>query len=312
MLDEPPGNSGPVGNAEALKLQLEASGDFKVLRRLKEVAEYSPANDAPKNVAVFLDTETTGFDPSSDKVIELAMVAFEYDLQGNVYRLLRTSSQLEDPGAPLPAEIVKLTGLTDEDVAGKRISDSEVHEFLDGVRLVIAHNAAFDRPFVERRLPRFAELPWACSIADIGWRQLGFSGSSMEYLAFKHGFFFEGHRALVDSRAGVHILASSDNGTGRTGLSLLRENALKNTVRIWAENSPFESKDALKERGYRWNAASRVWWADLPEEQHASELEWLAANVYHRPVELPFHKITALDRYSLRVPSGIPADAERA
>lgn len=212
----------------------------------------------------------------------------------------------------MPAEIVNLTGLTDEDVAGQRISDAEVDDFLSGIRLVIAHNAAFDRPFVERRLPRFAALPWACSIADVGWRQLGFSSSSMEYLAFKHGFFFGGHRALVDSLAGVHILASSENGSGRTAFSLLRENALKNTVRIWAENSPFESKDLLKERGYRWNAEGRVWWADLPEEQHASELEWLAANVYQRKVELPFHRISAGERYSLRIPSAIPPDAQRA
>lgn len=312
MTDDPVGSSGPTLDTEALKRQLEATGDYRVLRRLTEVAEFNSPNDAPKHVAVFLDTETTGFDPGRDKIIELAMVAFEYDLQGNIYRVLRTSSQLEDPGAPLPAEIVNLTGLTDEDVAGQHISDVEVDDFLSGVRLVIAHNAAFDRPFVERRLPRFAELPWACSIADVGWRQLGFSSSSMEYLAFKHGFFFSGHRALVDSLAGVHILASSENGSGRTAFSLLRENALKNTVRIWAENSPFESKDLLRERGYRWNAEGRVWWADLPEEQHASELEWLGANVYHRKVELPFHSTTARERYSLRVPSAIPADAERA
>lgn len=311
MIDDPVGSAAGGPDLEALKRQLESTGDYRVLRRLQQVSEFSPANELPKHVAVYLDTETTGLEVGRDKVIELAMVAFEYDLQGNVYRVLRTSSQLEDPGRPLPAEIVSLTGLTDEDLAGQSISDTEVAEFLDQVRLVIAHNAGFDRPFVERRLPQFANLPWACSISDVGWRDLGFSSSSMDYLAYKHGFFFDGHRALVDSLAGVQILASSENGTGRTALGLLRENALLNSVRLWAENSPFESKDVLRERRYRWNPEARAWWTEVPEEQHEAELEWLAANVYKRQVELPFFRVTARERYSLRVPTTILADSER-
>lgn len=296
---------------EGMKAHLEASGDYKVLRRLQEVAEFTPANDTSKHVAVFLDTETTGLEPGRDKIIELAMVAFEYDLHGNVYRVLRTSSHLEDPGAPLPAEITALTGITDEDVAGQRISEAAVSEFMDGARLVIAHNAAFDRPFVEARLPGFAQLHWACSISDVGWRDLGFASSGMEYLAYRHGFFFDAHRALIDSLAGVHILASHENGSGQAAMGLLRRNALVNSVRLWAENSPFESKDVLRERRYRWNPAARAWWTEVPEEQHEAELEWLAVNVYNRRVALPYFRVTAQERYSLRVPTAIPADADR-
>lgn len=306
------GGPSPTTDPEELKRQLEATGDYRVLRRLPEVAEFRPANQAPKSVAVFLDTETTGFDPWRDKIIELAMVAFEYDLEGNIYRVLRTHSQLEDPQTPLPPEIVQLTGITDEEVKGQSISDEEVSAFLDQVRLIVAHNAAFDRPFVERRLPAFAELPWACSITDVGWRDLGFGSSGMEFLAFKHGYFFDGHRALVDSRAGVQVLASSENSTGRPAFATLRENALKNTVRVWAENSPFETKDLLKARGYRWNADARVWWTDIAEEDHAAEVDWLATSVYKRKLQLPYFRITARERYSSRVPSGIPANAERA
>lgn len=315
MIDDsaaaPAGAPASTPDPEDLKRQLEATGDYRVLRRLREVPEFTPANERPKHVAVYIDTETTGLEVGRDKVIELAMVAFEYDLEGNVYRVLRTNSQLEDPGRPLPQEIVNLTGLTDADLAGQQISETEVSEFLEDARLVVAHNAAFDRPFVEKRLPQFAALPWACTIADIGWRDLGFSSASMDYLAYRHGFFFEGHRALIDSQAGVRILASAENGTGRTAMALLRENALQNSVKLWAENSPFDSKDALRERRYRWNPEARVWWTQIPEEQHAAELEWLAANVYGRKVELPYFRVTARERYSLRVPSHIPADAPR-
>lgn len=217
----------PAAELELLKEKLEATGEFRVLRRLREVTEYSPANSEPKHVAVYLDTETTGFEVGRDKVIELAMAAFEYDLNGNIYRVLRTTSQLEDPGFPLAPEITELTGLTDEDLAGQRIDDAGVAQFLDQAKLVIAHNAAFDRPFVERRLPLFRDLPWACSISDVGWRSLGFSSSSMEYLAFRHGFFFDGHRALVDSLAGIEILASRPSPDGRATMALLRRVRLR-------------------------------------------------------------------------------------
>lgn len=301
----------PAAHLQHLKEQLESTGEFRVLRRFQPVGEYNPATTEPKHVAVFLDTETTGFTVGRDKIIELAMVAFEYDTEGNIYRVLRTFSQLEDPGGPLPEEVKDLTGITDEELADQRINEDAVGEFLSGARLVIAHNAAFDRPFVEARLPVFREFPWACSISDVGWRSLGFSSSGMEYLAFRHGFFFEGHRALVDSLAGVEILASQPAGSDRPTMAVLRENALQNSVRVWAEGSPFESKDALKGRRYRWSSEARSWWKDVPEELHQEELQWLVGNIYRRAVALPYLRITAKERYSTRVPTSIPANAQR-
>jgi len=38
-------------------------------------------------------------------------------------------------------------------VAGQRIDDRAVNDLLDGVVVVIAHNADFDRRFLEKRLP---------------------------------------------------------------------------------------------------------------------------------------------------------------
>lgn len=41
-------------------------------------------------------------------------------------------------------------------------------------------------------------------------------------------------------------------------------------VRVWAENSPFEMKDHLKARGYKWSDGSegrpKAWWAEIDEE----------------------------------------------
>jgi DNA polymerase III epsilon subunit-like protein len=55
-----------------------------------------------------------------------------------------------------PPEITKITGITNEMVAGHRIDDRVVHDLLGSMVLGIAHNANFDRRFLEKRLPAFA------------------------------------------------------------------------------------------------------------------------------------------------------------
>jgi DNA polymerase III subunit epsilon len=46
--------------------------------------------------------------------------------------------------------------------------------------LVIAHNADFDRRFLERRVPAFATKHWACSRSDIDWKAEGIRSSALE------------------------------------------------------------------------------------------------------------------------------------
>jgi DNA polymerase-3 subunit epsilon len=78
------------------------------------------------------------------------------------------------------------------------------------------------------------------------------------------------------------------------------------TVRISAVGSPFDSKDRLKARGYRWsdgsNGRPKAWWTEITEEAVDEEMAFLAADIYPRgdtsAVELV--RITAADRFSVR------------
>jgi hypothetical protein len=76
-----------------------------------------------------------------------------------------------DPGFSISPGITKITGITDQMVAGHCIDDRAVDDLLDRVVLVIAHNADFDRRFPEKRFPVFATKHWACSRADIEARR---------------------------------------------------------------------------------------------------------------------------------------------
>ena len=86
-------------------------------------------------------------------------------------------------------------------------------------------------------------------------------------------------------------------------LATLLETARRKTVRIWAEQSPFDIRGELKKRGYRWNAGEdgrpRAWFIDVDEEKRDDEIAYLRSSIYLRDVDLLMQTITALDRFSV-------------
>ena len=194
---------------EAMATELEASGNYRVLRRFQPLAHYGAPDASASSRGVLIDVETTGLDRQHDSVIELAVLPFDYArASGRVGRVHDCLVYREDPGRPIPPEVVRLTGITDAQVAGQKIDDAAVLHALQSVDLVIAHNAAFDRVFLERRLPRFADLPWACSVNDVPWKALGYASASLEFLMFQMcNVFYQPHAAESDCRAVLHLLS---------------------------------------------------------------------------------------------------------
>lgn len=290
---------------ERLAAELEATGDYRVLRRFRPEMIPLAAPEPDPATGVVLDVETTGLDPASDRIIQLSVVPFQYGREsGRITAIGAPLTSFEDPGRPIPALVVGLTGITDADVAGRRIDDAAVESAV-GSALVIAHNAAFDRPFMERRLPLFRRLPWGCSRDDIPWKRLGASGSSLEFLLIKHcGVFHAAHRADHDCLGLLHLLATPF-ASGETPFQLLLAGARRKTVRLRAVEAPMAAKDLLKRRGYRWNNGDngrpRAWWTEVAAEDQAAEEAWLAENVYGgRPVRPVVEVLDARSRYSDR------------
>lgn len=273
--------SEPTFDPESTARVLEAHPDYRILRRLEVRDDFEVTPQGPPGVAVVVDTETTGTDSRADHIIELALVRFEYCMaSGAVCRVAGVYSELEDPGEPIPPESTAIHGITDAMVKGRRIDDTQVARLLDGAAVVIAHNAAFDRPFLERRLPVFAQKHWACSHAQVPWAEEGFSGSKLEYLGVSSGFFFEGHRSEIDCRALLEVLRRPLPKCGRTALSVMLERARQPGVLVWATGSPFESKDVLRARSYRWQPEKRCWYKPLATNELDDECSWLKNAVY--------------------------------
>ncbi|MGZ9142713.1 MAG: 3'-5' exonuclease [Candidatus Binatia bacterium] len=289
--------------AEMARL-LEQSGEYRVLRRLPLRHQFSTPT-APTRIGILFDVETTGLDTASDEVVELGMVKFSYDSAGTVVAVHDTFCSLNEPTRPIPEDAINLHGITNEMAAGHRIDGDAVTAFADDAAIIIAHNAAFDRKFAERYWPVFAGKPWACSVNQIEWRAHGFEGSRLGYLLGGIGMFHRGHRAVDDCHALLEILAHRICELDRTALSLLLENARRKTIRIWAEQAPFDLKDELKKRGYRWSPGDegrpRAWYIDIDEAKRDDEIAYLRQSIYLRDVELFAQRLTALDRFSVRI-----------
>lgn len=289
---------------ERLAALLEATGNYRILRRMRPLSFATPTSEATKR-AVFVDVETTGLDAATDCVIELAILPFDYTVDGTIVGVGDPFGALQDPGFSIPSEITALTGIDDEMVRGKRIEPDEVAKFVDQAALVISHNAGFDRPFCEREWPIFATKPWACSLQEIDWTSEGFEGRKLALIAAGYGFFFDAHRAVDDCRAGVSILARQLPRSGRTGMSALLASARAPRWRLWAEGAPYVAREALKARKYRWNPGDfgcrRAWYRDVEDATLADELEYLRSEIYGKiDADVPQRRMTALDRYSSR------------
>jgi DNA polymerase-3 subunit epsilon len=289
---------------EDMARALGAHPDYRVLRRLQPRTSFNPASEGlPCARGIVLDTETTGLSSETDRVIELGMLLFEFDpTTGLIYRVLDVFDELEDPGFPIPPANTAIHHITDAMVQGKRIDDAKVARLLKGVSVVIAHNAGFDRPFVEQRWPAFENLLWACSIRDIDWQAEGFGSAKLEYLLQTQGIFYEAHRAETDCWALLELLHHQLPQSQQPALLSLLETLNQPQLKLSALGSPFETKDLLKQRGYRWSGEQRCWSRLLSGEQALEEeLSWLKRRVYgNRSAQVELETLGGTIRYSNR------------
>ena len=95
---------------------------------------------------VFLDTETTGTNVYSDRIIEIAAIRLNPDgTEKKGFTRL-------NPGIPIPAEAVAIHKITDKDVADKpKFADvaEKLMAFLDGCDFAGYNIKRFDLPILE-------------------------------------------------------------------------------------------------------------------------------------------------------------------
>lgn len=285
--------------AATLARALSRHDDYRVVRRLgRMIRRDSRLRSKGELCVCVLDCETTGTDPGTDKIIELAVQKVWLNEDGRIVQTGRPYSWLEDPARSIPEEVRRITGLTDADVRGTAIADGEAYSLIWSAGAVLSHNARFDRPFVEARL-KLSGQAWICSLTDLDWREHGFEGRSMSQLLWQCGWFYSAHRAAGDVNARLHLLDHRLAG-GTTVMKELLAAAQRPSWIIEAVEAPLSARGPLKARGYRWEPPCRCWWKEVSDEGLEAELGWATDHVYGG-MRAPVHRrISWRERYEAR------------
>ena len=101
---------------------------------------------------VVFDLETTGLYPNSgDSIIEFGAVKIKDG------KIIDRYDELIYPGKQLDEEIIKITGITNEMLKGKRKEIDGIIDFMKwvGNLPMVAHNAKFDISFIENAIDKY-------------------------------------------------------------------------------------------------------------------------------------------------------------
>lgn len=291
--------------------------DLHVMKGLSYMGIKDPERREGARTAIVLDTETTGLNPEENKVIQLAMIKVLYDDEGIVEVTDDLFDQMEDPGAPLDPKITRLTGITDEQLRGKRIDKASISDFIKGADLIIAHNASFDRQFVEKAFKGcgFEDINWACSIRDVDWESRIAGSIKLELLNLDRGYVYPAHNAQADIRATSFIL-NQKFGQPTTVMQDIIESLERRHVMVMATGLNYWANEALKKvaheplkkAGFKWSvgregeAGEKCWWQIVSTPQEANDAARALREAFGGDVMLPIRRFTPLNSYSSRLP----------
>ena len=251
----------------------------------------------------FLDVETTGLDKGEDSIIEIAIKCVELTKEdGNNLVVVDSYESFQDPGRPIPEEATEINGISDTMVKDQSIDWNKVKEIFEFSQLIVAHNASFDRYFVDEILEISKQKVWACSINDIDWSGRDFNSFKQEFLCIWHGFYYDAHRAMNDIDALIHLLVHPSYLEEKPIVELIK-NARKPVCRVEATYAKFEYKDLLRKRNYVWydpktgNKNDKAWRKIISHDDIAIERKWLTENVYNNNFQGKVVEITIIDKY---------------
>jgi DNA polymerase III subunit epsilon len=172
----------------------------------------TPLADLP---LVSIDTETTGRDAASDRIVEIATVLWEHGV------VVARKSWLVNPERPIPAEAMAVHKITDEMVSSQPRFAEIIEELLVVCKghVPLAYNAEFDRNFILAEFARAGvsiasppptlrrDVEWVDPLVWARQIQKAEKSRSLGDVATRLGITInQAHRATDDAEAAVLVL----------------------------------------------------------------------------------------------------------
>lgn len=212
-----------------------------------------------RDLVAVVDVETTGLDPNTDRVIEVAWALVDLDTA----KVVSIQSALV-PGDENHAEAVN--GIPVSLLRHETAAPLPVR--LPRVEAVLAHNAAFDRSWGAFQLPGL--IPWACTCDDWEWPLAkGTTKRSLTDIALAHGVgVVTAHRAFSDVMTLCLTLERAHEFEGLR--SMLRAALVPR--KTYAALVSYADNQKAKDRGFRWQPEPKLWTKRLTEAQAAEPM----------------------------------------
>lgn len=169
---------------------------------------------------IVFDTETTGLDPrTGDRITELGCVEVEDFIPTG-----RTWHSYVNPQRSVPEKVTEITGLTAEFLADKPLFGEIAEGFLEfvGDANVVAHNAPFDRGFINMELekigkPVIANERWVDTVV-MARKKFPGAHASLDALCKRFGVSIETrdkHGAIIDALLLADVYLELNGGRER-------------------------------------------------------------------------------------------------
>lgn len=204
---------------------------------------------------LILDTETTDFEPSKGSLIEIGAVLWSIQHRSIVEVYSGLSYATENPAESangIPAALLR-----ECDPVHPLAPVMLVDQMTDRAAFIVAHNAAFDRRWVEPAgFDRLNGLPWVCTIEDIEWPRPS-SGRSLTAIALAHSVaVVSAHRAIHDCLLLARLFEAVSDIGARLDAAL--DHAMLPKAEILSL-APYEDREVVKAHGFHWDPARKVW-----------------------------------------------------
>ena len=212
------------------------------------------------------DIETTGVDPASHKVIEIAA----YDVHTDEKRVERIGSHLVKPGRPIPPEASAVHHLIDADVAAAEPFDAVWKNYTVNAPIYYAaHNCDFERAYI----PTPAGTKWICTYkcALRAWSDApAHSNQVLRYwmgldsaAGFDRKIAALAHRAEADAYVTAWIL-----------MRLLDQTVIDDLLAWTNEPRLYPRLTFGKHRGLKWAEIPEDYLQWLRQGQHQLDQDW--------------------------------------
>lgn len=240
------------------------------------------------------DLQNSGVDTSTDRIIEIGAVLWDWELQTPVKFF---SELIDEPDRlPISREVAEITGITDTTLERYAHKGQSIHEVLerfnkliDEADYLMAHNGtSYDIPMLSAMFKRYGmtmnSKTWIDSFTDIEFPSK-IKSKSMAMLEHSHGFINPfPHRAVTDVLSMLKVATQYElERMIRLAESPMVTIMAELKAPNWKNKEEVDKFNVIKNKvaksRFKWNPSQKIWYKDvhkvlLDEGKLNYDFEW--------------------------------------